>query len=144
MSNNRITQEGIEAKIDCESYEVLADGRTTLCTLTLKNGWTQVGMSSCVDIANFDADKGRQYAREKAIEPLWALEGYLLREKLHRNSTLQKWCPEGANPHVHQCANGDVAIIDANKAEVMLVLIARKGSGANAYKFLNALTQEMA
>lgn len=54
----------------------------TFCVLTLKNGFVVTGESACVDSRNFDAEKGRQYARENAIEKLWPLMGYALKEKL--------------------------------------------------------------
>jgi len=44
------------------------------------------GFSACVSPANFDADKGIQYARQQAepkvADKLWELEGYLLRARL--------------------------------------------------------------
>ncbi len=143
MSDNGVTLESIEAKVADEKYEVRPDGRTTVCTITPINGWTEEGRSACVDAANFNEELGRKYSREDAIRKLWPLEGYLLKEKLHRNSSLPVWCRDDARPLLHDCANGDVAVIDANDSEVMLVVTARKGSGATARKFLDALAREM-
>lgn len=56
----------------------------TICILVIENGFTVVGKSACASPANFDADLGRKFAREDAIRQLWALEGYLLRERLSR------------------------------------------------------------
>ena len=81
----KVTIEQIESKIKGETYLVLPDGRTTLCTLTLENGYTIQGMSACVDIANFDLHLGRKYAREDAVRQIWPLEGYLLAEKLNQS-----------------------------------------------------------
>jgi glycine cleavage system aminomethyltransferase T len=81
----KVTLEQIESKIKGETYLVLPDGRTTLCTLTLENGYTIQGLSACVDISNFDLQLGRQYAREDAVRQIWPLEGYLLAEKMHNN-----------------------------------------------------------
>ena len=80
---NKVTLEGIQAKIKSEVYLVLPDGKSTLCILTLENGYTIKGMSACVDAANFDLDIGRNYAYEDAIRQIWPLEGYLLAEKMH-------------------------------------------------------------
>lgn len=55
----------------------------TVCALVLKNGFTVVGTSACVDPANFDEQKGREIARQNAIQQLWPILGYQLREKLH-------------------------------------------------------------
>ena len=79
---NSVTREGIEARIVSEAYEILDGGRTTRCTLTLANGWVERGESSCVDPANFKVELGRKYAREEAVNKIWPLEGYLLRERL--------------------------------------------------------------
>ena len=43
---NRVTREGIEAKIVDKQYLVLPDGRSTLCILTLENGFTVKGFSA--------------------------------------------------------------------------------------------------
>ena len=79
----KVTVEGIKAKIRAETYLVLPDGRTTLCVLALQNGYTIKGMSACVDAAEFDLDLGRKYAFEDAFRQIWALEGYLLAEKMY-------------------------------------------------------------
>jgi Phage protein (N4 Gp49/phage Sf6 gene 66) family len=55
----------------------------TLCVLMLKNGFTVTGESACASPENFDAELGRKRARQKAIDKVWMLEGYLLKEKLH-------------------------------------------------------------
>ena len=80
---NTVTLEGIKAKIKAECYLILPDGRTTVCMLTLENGYTIKGLSACVDAANFDMDIGRKIAFEDALRQIWPLEGYLLAEKLY-------------------------------------------------------------
>ena len=55
----------------------------TFCVLLLRNGTKVTGVNhGPVSAANFDAAKGREYARANAIEKVWELEGYLLRERL--------------------------------------------------------------
>ena len=80
---NKVTTDHIKSKIKGETYLVLSDGRTTLCQLTLQNGFSVVGTSACVDAANFDMNIGRKIAFENAFEQIWPLEGYLLAEKLY-------------------------------------------------------------
>ena len=46
MNENRVTIEGIKAKIKGETYLVLPDGKSTLCMLTLENGYTIKGLSA--------------------------------------------------------------------------------------------------
>lgn len=98
----RITPEDIEANIVKEAYFTAAEGIAghatmtgdysktittehtllTFCVLTLRNGFTVTGESACVSPENFDAEKGRKYARENAIEKIWPMMGYELKSKL--------------------------------------------------------------
>ncbi|MGE4243693.1 Gp49 family protein [Ramlibacter sp.] len=55
----------------------------TFCVLVLKNGFTVTGESACASPENYDRDIGRRIARENAINKVWPLMGYALREKLH-------------------------------------------------------------
>lgn len=80
---------GILAKIKKTEYLVLPDRRTTLCMITLENGYTLRGESSCVSIDNFNTALGEKYAYENAVEKIRPLEGYLLTEKLYNNSLIQ-------------------------------------------------------
>lgn len=99
-SEYRVTPEHIESLIQSETYTTGYDAymsgdttgtpsdrcceslrKLTICLITLKNGFTLVGTSSCVDAANYDEQKGRDAARETALNPLWLLEGYLLRQR---------------------------------------------------------------
>lgn len=61
--------------------------RLTICIIVLHNGYTVVGTSSCVASENFDEAKGRQLAREKALDQLWTILGYQLREQLWKELT---------------------------------------------------------
>lgn len=54
----------------------------TFCVLVLKNGFTVTGESACASPENFDAEIGRKIARENAINKLWPLMGYHLKQKL--------------------------------------------------------------
>jgi hypothetical protein len=92
--NNKVTLEGIQAKIKGEVYLVLPDGKSTLCILTLENGYTIKGISACVDAANFDINIGRKIAFEDAIRQIWPLEGYLLAEKMYWDKAV----PVATNP----------------------------------------------
>ena len=83
MSENRVTEEQIEAKIKDKKFTVLEDGRTTICNLYLENGFTVRGESACVDPANFDKKLGEKFAYENAKDKIWLLEGYLLQQKLY-------------------------------------------------------------
>lgn len=54
----------------------------TICVLVLENGFTVTGESACASPENFDADIGRKIAREKAVEKIWPLLGFRLRDFL--------------------------------------------------------------
>jgi len=41
MNENKVTLEGIKAKIKANCYLVLPDGRTTICMLSMENGVQQ-------------------------------------------------------------------------------------------------------
>ena len=57
-------------------------GLLTFCVLVLKNGFTVTGESACASPENFDAELGRKIARQKAVEKIWPLMGYALKERL--------------------------------------------------------------
>ena len=59
-------------------------GLLTFCVLVLKNGFTVTGESACASPENFDAELGRKIARENAINKVWPLMGYQLREQLYQ------------------------------------------------------------
>jgi hypothetical protein len=55
----------------------------TFCVLVLRNGFTVTGESACASPENFDAEIGRKIARQNAVQKIWPLMGYELRQKLH-------------------------------------------------------------
>lgn len=90
----RVTPQMIEDSISGEYYvtgdKAVGDspalpslGLLTICILVLRNGFTVLGESACASPENFNAELGRKIAREHAKQKIWALEGYLLRDKLH-------------------------------------------------------------
>jgi len=78
----RVTPARIDEVIDKEEFHVFGGSTLTVCCLTLKNGFTVTGESACASPANFNAELGQRIARDNAKQKIWALEGYLLREKL--------------------------------------------------------------
>ena len=58
-------------------------GLLTFCVLVLKNGFTVTGESACASPENFNAEIGRKIARANAVQKIWPLEGYLLKQRLH-------------------------------------------------------------
>lgn len=96
----RVTPEDIEAAIKAEWY-VTGDSAfqdafgasspaerdtlrtSTWCYIQLHNGFTVVGHSAMVSAENFIPEVGRTIARKKAIDQLWPLMGFALRDRLH-------------------------------------------------------------
>jgi hypothetical protein len=104
----RVTPDDIQREIVGESYFSAADGvrgasagkpgenllseyvthegspmsLLTFCVLTLRNGFTVTGESACASPENFDAAIGRRIARENAVQKIWPLLGFRLRDKL--------------------------------------------------------------
>ena len=54
----------------------------TFCVLILKNGFTVTGESACASPENFDAEIGRKIARANAVQKIWPLMGYALKQSL--------------------------------------------------------------
>ena len=82
MEAPRVTQGDVDAAIKGETYTVLPNGRTTVCQLTLDNGFTVEGMSACVSIENFNAALGQKIARQNAESQVWHLLGFRLQDEL--------------------------------------------------------------
>lgn len=54
----------------------------TFCVLVLRNGFTVTGESACASPENYDEEIGRKIARQNAVNKIWLLEGYLLKQRL--------------------------------------------------------------
>lgn len=80
----RLTPDLIDQTINSEQYHVFAGTTLTVCALTLRNGYIVTGESAAASPENFDQAIGRKIARDNARNKIWALEGYLLRERLSK------------------------------------------------------------
>ena len=78
----RLTPDLIDSVIVSEQYHVFPGTTMTVCALSLRNGYIVTGESAAASPENFDREIGRKIARDNARNKIWALEGYLLREKL--------------------------------------------------------------
>lgn len=78
----RLTPALIDAAIKEADYHVFEKTCLTVCCLTLQNGFTVTGESACASPENFNAEIGQKIAFENARNKIWALEGYLLKQKL--------------------------------------------------------------
>lgn len=101
MRSSIVTPADIEANITSEFYFTASEGvkgasghnpssaragtalgLLTFCVLVLRNGFTVTGESACASPENFDAEIGCKVARTKAVEKIWPLLGYALKERL--------------------------------------------------------------
>jgi len=80
----RLTPELIDKTISDEEYHVF-NGVLTVCCLTLQNGFTVTGEGACASPENFDEELGQKIAKGNARDKIWALEGYLLKQKLYES-----------------------------------------------------------
>jgi hypothetical protein len=74
----------MESRVKHVSYAVLPETTTTICVMTMVNGYVVLGTSACVDPAMLNKALGEQHSYADAIKQLWSLEGYLLREELSK------------------------------------------------------------
>ena len=70
----------------------------TFCILVLKNGFTVVGKSAVASRENFDSQIGRNVARADAINQMWPLMGYELKERLYQDALVIGAIPLQALP----------------------------------------------
>lgn len=104
LTASRVTPADIEAEIASVHYFVASDaiqhenavhefpgsdgwllGNTqllTFCIVQLRNGFTVTGESACASPGNFDAELGRKIARQNAVNKIWPLLGFRLRDHL--------------------------------------------------------------
>ena len=104
----RVTPTDIEAEVASEHYftakhgvlgEIASDGvpatayeranaapaalgLLTFCVLVLRNGFTVTGESACASPENYNQEIGQRVARQKAVEKIWPLLGFRLRDEL--------------------------------------------------------------
>lgn len=62
----------------------------TFCVLILRNGFTVNGESACASPENFDAEIGRKIARQNAVQKIWPLLGFRLRDQLAASADQKK------------------------------------------------------
>jgi hypothetical protein len=84
LRRTKVTLSDMQDKIKEVIYMVLPETTTTVCIMTMKNGYSVLGTSACVDHASFNKALGEQYSYNNAIDKLWPLEGYLLADQLSK------------------------------------------------------------
>lgn len=83
MTDPKVTEEQVEDVIQDTQFYVFPGTTVTVALLTLKNGAKVVGHNyGAIDVARQDWATGRFEARAMAVEKVWELEGYVLRNRL--------------------------------------------------------------
>jgi hypothetical protein len=77
----RVSMRMAESLIAKEEYTRIGQ-KTIICCLTLKNGFEVIGQGSCIHPGNFSWELGKNAARNKALDKVLLLVGYLLQEEL--------------------------------------------------------------
>lgn len=86
-TENRVSLESLHERISSIEYLYpTAAPHFTIAVVVLDNRFVLTGESSCADPENFDKELGQKFAVENAVRKIWPLEGYLLREQLHRGT----------------------------------------------------------
>lgn len=91
----RVTPADIEANVACENYFTVGNAvealgqpiheshrLQTLCVIVTQSGFCVIGKSACASPENFDEGIGQRIARQDAINQLWPLMGYELKQRL--------------------------------------------------------------
>lgn len=77
-----LVKEGRNMKELIRSTEFFYIGReTTVCLITLNNGFEIVGTSACVDVKDLDKAIGREWSEKMAMDKIEELDGLLRQEK---------------------------------------------------------------
>jgi len=81
-----ITREHIERKIKEKIFLVLPDGCTTLCLVTMLNGYFVTGTSTC-ERGNFSIESGKEISFQNVLDQLWHFERYAKAEIEYRQGS---------------------------------------------------------
>lgn len=86
-------QEGVEGALLLENPAAMGTSHASLqlltfCVLVLKNGFTVTGESACASPENFNAELVQKIARQNAVNKIWMLEGYLLKQRIAEQSVV--------------------------------------------------------
>lgn len=84
---NKVTNEMIDdlfrnSKIRVETV----DGKCTVVTVTLENGFMLTESAACVDKENYNEEIGREVCLKKIKNKLWELEGYKMQCELFKKA----------------------------------------------------------
>lgn len=87
MANYGLTPDFLKSQISAVTYHRF--GETGIqCVLTLLNGYTVTGESSCIDPTVFNQAIGEKFAYEVAFDKLWGIFGYNEKQRWYEETQL--------------------------------------------------------
>lgn len=100
--------------------------QVTVCVLILRNGHKVVGVNTgSISPEDFDEELARKLARQNAIDQIWPLMGFLLRQRIHEVSSDFKrpQIPTGAFWDLLQMRDQRKAAAEASTVPDTLVVV---------------------
>lgn len=86
MNIPRLTPAYITEQVVAHEFHEFPGTTVTVCLLTLRNGAKVIGYNyGSIDPEQQNLEQGKNAAYTMALEKVWELEGYLLRDFLHAN-----------------------------------------------------------
>ena len=114
---NKLTIEYLTELVD--DVEYVHQGLLTICTITLKNGYKLAGTSVCVDNQNYDPLIGNNCAFANALDKLWELESYLLKQKIYESQNNKVTLRNGNQGEVvYTSPFGKLLVVENNSDEL--------------------------
>ena len=83
VASDAIQQQNAVHECDDSGWLLGSTQLQTFCVIQLRNGFAVTGESACASPENFDAEIGRNIARQNAVQKIWPLLGFSLKQKLH-------------------------------------------------------------
>ena len=103
-----ITLEHLESLIAKKEF-FTAGVKTTVCLLTLKNGFEIIGTSACVNAKDYSQEIGARFALQRAFDKLWELEGYYYQK--------QQACPPESCGEANCCQEKEPSSLIYNNSD---------------------------
>ena len=114
---NKLTIEYLTELVD--DVEYVHQGLLTICTITLKNDYKLAGTSACIDNQNYDPLIGNNCAFANALDKLWELESYLLKQKIYESQNNKVTLRNGNQGEVVYTSQfGKLLIVEHNGDEL--------------------------
>ena len=91
MNKLKVTNDIIDGLIQTVDYMKVGE-KTTICLITLRNGFEIIGHAGCVTKEHYDKDIGESLSYARARAKIWELEGYILQYKLNQGEEICDGC----------------------------------------------------